>query len=166
MQDLCLDTLKFTSPTTTEYDKYVANKLAYIANVNIDKYSNKMFKAGTDLKGKTIEEILDRDLKVFEEENKRIAVSQVITLNSEEILEKKEEYIEKINEIKKNRQYDIFVVSITDIIKNGSYIFYDDDSKVLISDAFNIDIYEGYFLDKCLSRKKQIIPPIVNVIKK
>ena len=160
------DTLKFTSPTTTEYDKYVANKLAYIANVNIDKYSNKMFKAGTDLKGKTIEEILDRDLKVFEEENKRIAVSQVITLNSEEILEKKEEYIEKINEIKKNRQYDIFVVSITDIIKNGSYIFYDDDSKVLISDAFNIDIYEGYFLDKCLSRKKQIIPPIVNVIKK
>lgn len=160
------DTLKFTSPTTTEYDKYVANKLSQIANINIDVYANKMFKEGTDLKGKTIEEIIDRDLKVFDERNKRIAVSQVITLNSEEILEKRNEYINKINEIKKNRLYDIFVLAITDILKNGSYIFYNDDSKEILDEAFNINIYEGFFIEKCLSRKKQIIPPIISVIKR
>ena len=160
------DTLKFTSPTTTEYDKYVANKLSQIANINIDVYANKMFKEGTDLKGKTIEEIIDRDLKVFDEGNKRIAVSQVITLNSEEILEKRNEYINKINEIKKNRLYDIFVLAITDILKNGSYIFYNDDSKEILDEAFDINIYEGFFIEKCLSRKKQIIPPIISVIKR
>ena len=160
------DTLKFTSPTTTEYDKYVANKLSQVANINIDKYANEMFKEGTDLKGKTIEEIIDKDLKVFEESNKRVAIAQVLTLNSEEILNKKEEYINKLNEMKKNRMYDIFIMSITDIIKNGSYIFYNNESEKILNEAFNIDAYEGFFLDKCLSRKKQIIPPIVNVLKR
>jgi len=158
------DTLKFTSPTTTDYDKYVAYKLASIASIDIDEFANEMFKAGTDLKGKTIEEIIDKDLKVFDENNKRIAISQVITLNSDEILSKKIEYISKINEIKKNRDYDVLILSVTDIIRNGSYIFYDDDSKDLLSEAFDIDACEGYFLDGCLSRKKQIVPPIMNVI--
>ena len=62
------DTLKFTSPTTTEYDKYVANRLADIAGVDIDEYSKKMFKAGTSLKGKTIEQVIDSDIKVYNED--------------------------------------------------------------------------------------------------
>ena len=37
------DTLKFTSPTTTDYDKFVSERLAYIANIDIDDYSKKMF---------------------------------------------------------------------------------------------------------------------------
>ena len=160
------DTLKFTSPTTTEYDKYAANKLAEIANINTDKYANEMFKEGTDLKGKTIDEILDKDLKSFEENDKKISISQIITLNSEEILEKKDQYIKKINEIKKNRNYDIFVVSVTDIIKNGSFIFYDDDSEEILSEAFDVKLNQGKFFNGVLSRKKQIVPLIVNVIKK
>ena len=60
------DTLKFTSPTTTEYDKYVADRLADICGIDIDKYADEMFKAGTNLKGKTIEQIVDSDIKIFE----------------------------------------------------------------------------------------------------
>ena len=160
------DTLKFTSPTTTEYDKYVAKRLADIANVNIDEYSNKMFKAGTDLNGKTIEEIIQGDMKIYESNNKRIAISQVITLNSEDILEKKEEYINKINEMKTNRGYDIMVMCVTDIIKNGSYIFFDESSKEDVAIAFGFEeITQGYFFSKCLSRKKQLVPLIMNVVK-
>lgn len=159
------DTLKFTSPTTTEYDIYAANKLAAIANINIDEYSRKMFKAGTNLKGKTIEEILDDDLKVFDENNKKIAISQVLTLNSEEILEKKDEYIKKIEEIKKNRLYDIYILVITDIIKNGSYIFYAEENSSILNEAFNIEPIQGFFISKCLSRKKQVIPAIIKAIK-
>jgi len=159
------DTLKFTSPTTTEYDKYVALQLSDIAGIDIEEYSKKMFKAGTNLKGKTIDQIIDSDIKVFEEKNKKIAISQVITLNSEEILNKKEEYINKINEIKNNRGYDLLLLCVTDIIKDGSYIFYDEKSNEIISNAFDIeDIYEGYFFEKCLSRKKQIVPNIMKVI--
>jgi manganese-dependent inorganic pyrophosphatase len=159
------DTLKFTSPTTTEYDKFVAERLAVIAEINIDEYASKMFKAGTDLKGKTIDQIIDSDLKVFDEKNKKIAIAQLITLNSEEILNKKDEYINKINEIKNNRGYDLLLLCVTDIIKDGSYIFFDEENFELMEEAFNIEnIHEGYFFPKCLSRKKQIVPLIMKVI--
>lgn len=160
------DTLKFTSPTTTDYDKYVAKKLSEIANVDIDTYSNKMFKAGTNLSGKTIEEVIDGDIKIFEINNKKFAISQLITLNSEEIFEKKEEYISKLNEMKKNREYDLLLLCVTDILKNGSYVFYDEKSEDILKEAFNSDIiHQGYFFDKCLSRKKQLVPFIMNAIK-
>lgn len=160
------DTLKFTSPTTTEYDKYVAERLATMAMIDIDDFATKMFKAGTSLEGKTLEEIIDGDIKVFDIGDKKIAISQVLTLDSDSILNKKEEYINKINEMKINRSYDLLMLSVTDMIKNGSFIFFDSASEDTVCDAFNLTTVEqGYFFDKCLSRKKQLIPLIINVIK-
>ena len=160
------DTLKFTSPTTTEYDKYVAHRLAEIAHINIDEYASAMFKAGTDLKGKTIDEIIQGDMKIYENDNKRIAISQVITLNAEDILERKEEYINKINEMKENRGYDMMVMCVTDIIKDGSYIFFNKSSEDDVANVFGFEtIEQGYFFEKCLSRKKQLAPLIMSVVK-
>lgn len=160
------DTLKFTSPTTTEYDKYVANRLSSIAEINIDDYANKMFKAGTNLKGKTIDQIIQGDIKIYEANDKKIAISQVITFNSEEILNKQEEYINKLEEMKNNRELDLVILSVTDIIKGGSYIFYNHSSSEFMKIAFDDEnIYEGFFFNKCLSRKKQLVPLIMNVIK-
>lgn len=159
------DTLKFTSPTTTEYDKYVASRLSDISGIDIESYANKMFKAGTDLKGKTIEQIIDSDIKVYNEKNKKIAISQLLTLNSEEIFNKKDEYMKKINEIKNNRGYDFLLLCVTDIIKDGSYIFFDEENRELVENAFDQEnIYQGYFIPKCLSRKKQLVPLIMKVI--
>ncbi|MBR6690615.1 MAG: putative manganese-dependent inorganic diphosphatase [Bacilli bacterium] len=160
------DTLKFTSPTTTEYDKYVAYRLADIAHINIDEYSNKMFKAGTNLKGKTIEEIIQGDMKIYEANNKKIVISQVISLNPEDILNRKEEFIKTLNDMKNNRGYDIVLMCVTDIIKDGSYIFFNDLSKEDVANAFGFEeIEQGYFFSKCLSRKKQLVPLIMSVIK-
>lgn len=160
------DTLKFTSPTTTEMDKYVAHRLADIASIDIDKYSKEMFKAGTNLKGKKIEDIIQGDIKVYEVNNKRIAISQVITLNADEILEKKEQYINKINEVKNNKSFDLVLLCVTDIIKDGSYIFFDEDNHDLVASAFDFEtIEQGYFFAKCLSRKKQLVPLIMNVMR-
>jgi len=160
------DTLKFTSPTTTEYDKYVAYRLADIAHINIEEYSNKMFKAGTNLKGKTIEEIIQGDMKIYEANNKKIVISQVISLNPEDILNRKEEFIKTLNDMKNNRGYDIVLMCVTDIIKDGSYIFFNDLSKEDVANAFGFEeIEQGYFFSKCLSRKKQLVPLIMSVIK-
>ena len=160
------DTLKFTSPTTTEYDRFVAIKLASIANIDIDSYANEMFKAGTDLKGKTIEEIIQSDMKTYYANNKRIAISQVITLSSDDIIEKKDEYIRVLNNMKNFGIYDIVILSITDILKDGSYILFNEESKDIIASMFGFEVIEeGYFFDKCLSRKKQLVPLLMNAIK-
>lgn len=160
------DTLKFTSPTTTEYDKFVAERLAVLAHVDIDSYSNEMFKAGTDLNGKTLKEIIEQDMKIFDINNKKIAISQVITMNSDEILSKTSEYVKKINQMKEDRQFDLLVLCVTDILKDGSYLFFDESSKEIMIEAFNNDkIEEGYFFLKILSRKKQLVPQIISAIR-
>ncbi|MEG0794735.1 MAG: manganese-dependent inorganic pyrophosphatase, partial [Bacilli bacterium] len=57
------------------------------------------------------------------------------------------------------------ILYITDIIKNGSYVIYNDASKNLIKDSFGLkDVYQGIFLPKVVSRKKQILPSIMNTL--
>ncbi|MDO4962734.1 MAG: putative manganese-dependent inorganic diphosphatase [bacterium] len=156
------DTLKFTSPTTTDYDRFISFDLANTAGVDIDSYSNEMFKAGTNLKDKTIKEIIEYDVKTYDYLDSKISISQVITLNSEQIINNKDKYIEYLNEMSKNKDYPLCILCVTDIIKSGSYIFFNENSKNLISDLFT---YEGCFINGCLSRKKQLVPMIMNEIR-
>ena len=68
--------------------------------------------------------------------------------------------------MKENRGYDIILMCVTDIIKGGSYIFFNESSKEDIAQAFGFEeIEQGYFFSKCLSRKKQLVPLIMNVVK-
>ena len=161
------DTLKFTSPTTTDLDKQSADILSKIANVNIDEYALKMFKAGTKLDGKTIEEIALADMKIFPIDEEKIAVSQVFTLNSEEILDKKEEYIQVLNKLSEAKGYSIALICLTDIIKNGSYILYNTKCEEKVKEVMELEeLYQGIYLDGVLSRKKQIVPKLMSYIKK
>ena len=61
--------------------------------------------------------------------------------------------------------YSVVVIFITDILKNGSYVIYNDKSIDIIKDSFGLDdIYQGMFLPKIVSRKKQIQPNIISVL--
>lgn len=156
------DTLNFTSPTTTKIDIEVGNELANIAGINKQRYAKEMFKAGTNISGKTIEEIISADMKVFQIDNKKIAVSQVLTMAAEEILNEKEKYIEAMERIKNAKGYATIIVFLTDIVRKGSYVLYCKDSKQLLQDTMGVEeIYQGVFIDGILSRKKQIIPKLM-----
>ena len=109
------DTLNFTSPTTTKIDIEAANELQKIAGINKDEYVMEMFKEGTKIDGKTKEEIITKDLKVFQIDNKKIAVSQVLTLSAKEILEEKEQYIAQMEKIKEEKGYFVLIMYLTDL---------------------------------------------------
>lgn len=159
------DTLNFTSPTTTHMDIEAANELEVIAGINRNEYATEMFKAGTNITGKTTEEIITGDLKVFQVEDEKIAVSQVLTLSAEEILSSKEKYIEAMERIKEAKGYSMLVMFLTDIMKKGSFVLYCENSKDRLQDAMEIkEIYQGIYMDGILSRKQQIIPRIMKNI--
>jgi manganese-dependent inorganic pyrophosphatase len=125
-----------------------------------------MFKAGTSLKGLTKNEIVNTDLKVFHTEEYSFAVGQILTLDYEDILNEKEAYVNIINEIQDARELSFVILSITDIIKNGSYILYTENAKKYIEAAFNIDnLEQGYYMDTVVSRKKQIVPYLMDILK-
>ena len=160
------DTLILTSPTTTSLDKIAVSNLAKIANVDYQKFALDMFKVGTSLKGKTIPEIVNTDIKAFVNDNNIFAVSQVFTLDIDSIMSKKDEYIAYINKFAEDRGYKLVLLVITDIIKNGSYLLYTTNSSEIISDSFNImNIEEGTYIDGVVSRKKQIVPKLMDNIR-
>ena len=160
------DTLALTSPTTTSYDKEAVTNLSKLLGIDYKEYATDMFKAGTSLEGRTKEDIIGTDIKIFPVNGKKIAISQVFTMNYEEILDVKEDYIKILEDMKKNRDYDLILLCITDIMQNGSYILYSKDDEENISLSLGIDdISEGYFLPGVVSRKKQIVPNIMSIIK-
>ena len=160
------DTLLFKSPTTTELDINNAKKLAEIAEIDIDKYGMEMFKAGTSIKGMNCHEVFEQDFKSYKVDNYNIGISQVMTLNIDNIMDKKEEYIELLNDME-NLDYKIAIMFVTDVIKNGSYIFYNTKSKDILSNIYQLDdLEQGLFLSNMISRKKQMLPKILDYLQK
>jgi manganese-dependent inorganic pyrophosphatase len=161
------DTLIFKSPTTTDYDKIAVESLSKIANIDYQKYGIEMLKAGSSIKGKTMEEIIYTDFKNFNVNNKKIAVCQIFTVDPEDIKKEEENYIQLLNNIAKNNDYSMVCFLVTDIIKNGSYFYFNDSAKSILDNCFNIEPFnQGQYIDGCVSRKKQVIPPIVDFMDK
>ena len=161
------DTLLFKSPTTTDLDIEVANYLADIAGVDIEKYGMSMLKVGASLKGKSIEDIIYNDFKNFIIEDKKIGIGQITTFDIKEIEKEKDKLLENINRICKNNDYYVVAFFVTDVLKSGSYIYYSDGAKEIFEMGFDIDnLKQGHYLENVISRKKQIIPRIMDVLEK
>jgi len=160
------DTMLLKSPTSTDKDREAVNQLLKIVDIDLHNYSMQMFKVGTSLESKTIEEIIYQDFKKFNLEYKNVGISQVFTMDINEIMNKKDDYIQLIDEITFDRDYFILIMAVTDIVNEGSYIFYTSSKDKLVGNIFNKDnVYEGIYVEKCVSRKKQIVPSIINAIK-
>lgn len=159
------DTLLFRSPTTTQLDIDTAKKLAKISNIDMNSYAIEMFKAGSSIKGKSMEDLLFADFKNFNEEDYKIGIGQINTLNIDDIKAKEKELCETIEREGKNNDYSIIALFVTDIINEGSYLYFNDKSKDILEKAFNVnDLQQGHYLQGIISRKKQIIPNILKII--
>ncbi len=154
------DTLIFKSPTTTQMDKDACCELQKIAQVDMESYAMEMFKAGSSLDEYSISEIINMDFKEFEMGSKKVGIGQVLTLDIDSILSKKEEFLNEMNEMTQ----DYVILAITDIINEGSYLLYRCDEEV-ISKAFDVDASQGVFAKGVVSRKKQLVPNLIPVVK-
>ena len=152
------DTVMFKSPTCTQRDIDVANRMARIANVSLDELGKAIFSAncGDD---KTVEAMLKTDYKEFHIAGHDLAVSQITCMDSDRLLQRKEEFLGTMGQIRKNRGFDTVVLMITDVLLEGTQLLYVGDEET-IRQAFNIKSEDANcaFLPKIMSRKKQVIP--------
>lgn len=160
------DTLIFKSPTATEEDRLAAEDLAKIAGVEIESYGRKMLTEASSIKGMSIEEVFYQDFKSYKVGNTTLGISQVITMDFASIKENIDDYVAKLDEIAKG-EYGVVTLFITDVIRNGSYILFNSDSKNIVADSFNMsDIEEGTFIKDLVSRKKQMLPNLMDTLQK
>jgi manganese-dependent inorganic pyrophosphatase len=159
------DTLLLKSPTTTSQDMEVANALSKIAKVDLVKYGMAMFKAGTSINNMDYEDVIMQDFKNYKLDEGSIGISQVITLDIEEIIKDQDKYIAILDNLVKANTYQVALMFVTDIIKNGSYIFYNTAAKNTISNAYLLNnLEEGLFMPSVVSRKKQMLPDLMDYL--
>ena len=158
------DTLLFKSPTTTDIDIEVGKQLAKIAGVDVNEYGKKMFKAASSIAGLSVEDIINTDIKTFKYGDSNMAIGQVITMDFDELLERKDEIVDYLNNMCEYGKYSIALLFVTDIIKNGSYLFFNTNIEETLEEAYGIEhAMQGVYLDGIVSRKKQMLPPLLEL---
>ena len=161
------DTLLLASPTTTELDKQVAKNLANIAELDLYKYGKELLKSGVSNDGLTINEIVYKDFKSYVTGEVKFGIGQVFTTDFKEYSDRLNEYVDELNHIADNNDYKVACLFVTDILENNSYLLFNDGAKEYLNDAYELsDIKEGEKLMGVISRKKQMVPPIMGVLEK
>ena len=158
------DTLMFRSPTCTPFDKGVAKRLAEIADVDIEDHAKKMFRAGSDFKNKTTEEIFYQDFKIFHTEDCDFGVAQISAMSGEELEQIGEQLRPFLPQVLGEKRLNMVYVMLTDILEESSkIIFAGEDAGKILAHAFKKqEDADGILLDGIISRKKQMIPTLMN----
>lgn len=159
------DTLLFKSPTCTPRDREMAEFLSRIAGVDWQEHGLAMLRAGSSLRDKPVEELVTLDYKVFRLEGHRIGVGQINTLDLEETLQRKDEFLSAMEERRAAEGLDAVVLMVTDPIQEGSEILYVTAAPQLVEAAFSRSETAGsVFVPGLVSRKKQMIPLLTKAL--
>ena len=150
------DTVMFKSPTCTQRDIDVANRMARIANISLQELGQVIFSAsaGGD---KSAEEIFRTDYKEFHIAGHDLAVSQVTCMDSDRLLQRKEEFLRLMRDIRREKKFDMVILMITDVLLEGTQLLFVGD-RDSIRQAFGAadagEAEDVMFLPKIMSREK------------
>ncbi len=156
------DTLNLLSPTTTLRDREAIERLECVVE-NRGEYAKKMFTVGSHIDAsEPMEKLLRQDFKRFDVSGKSLGISQIYTMDRDSMLTREKEILKtlKENTIKDEEILSSMLV-ITDILEQGSYIYAYSQEKSFLLRTFGDDFEQGQFLPGVISRKKQIVPVIM-----
>ena len=161
------DTVLFKSPTCTPYDKKTAERLADIAGVDLKEYGLAMLRAGAGIGDKTPAEIAKTDMKEFNIGDYRVVVSQISTLDPQEVLNIEDDILAFMKDACDREGYDLYCLMLTDIIQETTHLIFCGSPRTLIGEAFHKDASGKHILlENTLSRKRQVIPPLSEAVKR
>ena len=157
------DTLMFRSPTCTPTDESLARELAEIAGVDVTELATSMFEAGSDFKDRTAEQIFHQDYKLFASGETKFGVAQVSSVSRSQRNAIKEDIKAYMDTVLESANLDAVFVMLTDILNETTeLLFVGSDAGKIIADAFRMPVAtDSYMLEGVVSRKKQLIPPIM-----
>ncbi len=151
------DTVMFKSPTSTSKDRIMAERLAKIADVSLEELGRELF-SNSSAADKPAEELLKSDYKKFHISGQNLGVGQITCIDSSVFIARKQEFLDVMNTVRKQQELDYVILMLTDVLSEGSYLFYYGNDDV-IAQAFNCMPEDNQvFLPGVMSRKKQVIP--------
>lgn len=149
------DTVMFKSPTCTKRDIAMAERMARIGGVNIKELGRQLFSTAG---GKSVEELVSSDFKEFHIGEQNLGVGQVTCLDSMEMLERKDEFLDVMRRLQEEHHYNMVILMLTDVLLEGTQLLYVGSDEA-IRNAFSAEPKDNaLFLPGVMSRKKQVIP--------
>lgn len=160
------DTLMFRSPTCTPLDESSARSLAKIAQIEIEELALEMFNAGSNLKGKTEEEIIFLDFKQFTVNETVIGVGQVNAMSAEELTEIKTMVVSHLEKARKSHKMDMLFFMLTNIVTESTELLCcGSEAREIVISAYDLnEDTEKFLLKGVVSRKKQLVPTLVGAL--
>ena len=160
------DTLLFRSPTCTLLDEDAAKELAEIAGINMKELAQAMFKAGSNLQGKSAEEICFLDFKQFTVNDTVFGVGQVNSMSAKELTEIKTQIESELDKIRQNHRLDMIFFMLTNIMTESSELLcVGPEAREKAISAFDLNgKSDTLYLKGVVSRKKQLVPAIVETL--
>ena len=156
------DTLEFRSPTTTNFDKTIAQSLAADLGLNINDYATKMFEAKSDVSAFSDVELIKMDSKKYEVNSKKYRISVLETTAPNIVLERKDSIFESMESVKTEEELDEVLLFVIDILKEEATLFVPNEAvKSVAKTSFGKEANDDLVvLPGIVSRKKQIIPAL------
>ena len=160
------DTLMFRSPTCTPLDENTARKLAEIAGVEVENLAQEMFNAGSNLKGKSAEEICFLDFKQFTVNDTVFGVGQVNSMSADELKEIRKIVQPHLEKARVNHGLNMIFFMLTNIITESSELLCcGPEAREKILSAYDLpEDTETIMLKGVVSRKKQLVPTLVGAL--
>lgn len=160
------DTLIFRSPTCTETDKKAAYALAQIAGIEPESYAAEMFAAGSNLSAKTPEEIFYQDFKKFVVNDVSFGVGQINSMTQKDLEDVRERMIPYMEKALTAHSIPMLFFMLTDILQGTTELLCaGNGAKELALEAFHLkDDTDQIILENTVSRKKQLIPALMQAI--
>jgi manganese-dependent inorganic pyrophosphatase len=155
------DTVLFKSPTSTEKDQRTANRLAEIAELDVQQFGLSVLKAGASIKGMSTADIIANDIKEFQIGDYKMSIGQISVMDAEEVLSIKEQLQHDMEVLRQKENYDMVLLMVTDIIQEGTHLVFKGEPVDLLQQAFGSNGEDGVlYLPGVMSRKKQVVPPM------
>ena len=158
------DTLKLTSPTTTNTDRDLLSWLAGQAGIVVEEFARDFFAAGSVLRSAPAEMILNTDRKEFVENGWSLSISQIEELNLENFDARADELREALRAMAQRRKHDFACLIVTDITKHYSLLLTAGSPSVVAEINYPSLAPDLFEMDGVVSRKKQFFPYISRVL--
>ena len=160
------DTLLFRSPTCTPLDERTAKKLAKIADIDLEQMAQEMFNAGSNLKGKSAEDICFQDFKQFTVNDTIFGVGQITSMSKEELAAIRDMMTEHLPKVLEAHNLNMIYFMLTDILAESTELLcVGTGARGIALSAFDLpDNSKSLILKGVVSRKKQLIPVLVETM--
>lgn len=158
------DTVILRSPTTTPHDRAMVEAIAENLDIDYKELGMQMFSAKAQVATKSALEIIQNDFKEFEVNGKKVGLGQIEAPSLLEIESKIPLIVAELELMKP--VYNTLCLMLTDIVEEGTKLIIISDSEAELVSAFNTVSVEHVteFIPGMMSRKKQVVPVITEVL--